>query len=247
MVAGKSGPPYRVSFYRETKVSKEAFYEALNATLTQWNITDVAVNKICYGGVSNLVQFLEGGRAWPVASKFVCPPAPVDFRVMRWTAAGAGQYPDTFGRTTAAGELVTDADITAAAGVGAGLSPAQLIGYGWWEDAVLVWAAAGAGQYPDTFGRTTASGELVTAADITAAADVGAGLSQAQLVGFGWWDVKVLRWTVAGAGQYPDTFGRTTVSGELVTAADITAAAGVGAGLSPAQLIGYGWWNISSV
>ena len=74
---------------------------------------------------------------------------------------------------------------------------------GWWEDAVLVWTADGAGKYPDTFGRTTVEGELVSAADIQAAAGVGAGLTPSMLVGYGWWQVKVMRWTAGGAGPYP--------------------------------------------
>jgi len=243
--AGKPGAPTYASFYRETKVSGEVFFEALTNTLADWNVSDVAVGKICYGGIDNLKQFLEGGRTWPVADKYECPAAPVVFRIMRWTATGAGKYPDTFGRTTIMGELVSAADISAAAGVGAGLSPSSLTGYGWWEDAVLVWTTTGAGKYPDTFGRTTVMGELVSAADISAAAGVGAGLSPSSLTGYGWWAVKVLRWTATGAGKYPDTFGRTTVNGELVTAADITAAASVGSGnLTPTVLIGYLWWEV---
>jgi len=89
-VAGRSGPPYRASFYRETKVSEQTFFEALQATLTDWNVSDNAVNTICYGGYDNLKQFLEGGRTWPVENKFECPSAPVTFRVMRWTDQGAG-------------------------------------------------------------------------------------------------------------------------------------------------------------
>lgn len=141
--------------------------------------------------------------------------------------------------------MVTTADIQAAAAIGAGLSPEELIGFGWWEDAVLRWTAGGAGQYPDTFGRVTTEGEAVTDADITAAAGVGAGLTPEALVGYAWWEVVTLRWTAAGAGQYPDTFGRVTVDGELVTLADIQAAGTVGAGLTWTELVGYGWWEIS--
>jgi hypothetical protein len=58
--------------------------------------------------------------------------------------------------------------------------------------------------------------------------------------------VKTLRWAPAGAGQYPDTFGRTTVEDEIVTLADITAAAGIGSGnLTPSTLVGYGWWVVT--
>ena len=103
---------------------------------------------------------------------------------MRWTEAGAGQFPDTFGRETVDGEMVTTEDIQAAAGVGAGLSPEDLIGFGWWEDAVLRWTASGAGQYPDTFGRETVENEAVTDADIQAASGVGAGLTPEALVGY---------------------------------------------------------------
>ena len=140
--------------------------------------------------------------------------------------------------------MVTTEDIQAAAGVGSGLSPEDLIGYGWWEDAVLRWTQNGAGQYPDTFGRLTVEHEAVTDADIQAAAGVGAGLTPEALVGYNWWEAVTLRWTSAGAGQYPEVYGRTTADDELVTLEDIQASLQVGAGLSWSELVAFGWWKI---
>ena len=119
--------------------------------MLNWShISDTAVAKICYGedrSIANLKSFLTGGTTWPREDKYECPAAPVTFRPMRWAAGGAGRYPDTFGRTTVAGELVSTDDLVAAANVGAGLTPDQLIAYGWWEPAQLVWGAGGAGMY----------------------------------------------------------------------------------------------------
>jgi len=48
-------------------------------------------------------------------------------------------------------------------------------------------------------------------------------LSPEALIGYQWWEVVTLRWTVNGAGQYPDVYGRTTVEDELVNLEDIQA------------------------
>lgn len=244
---GVSGAPYRASFYRERKVSESEFFAALDAQIAAYNITDAAVTRICFGetggdALANLKRFLEGGRSWPRESKYECPAQPIsNTAMMQWTATGAGKYPDTFGRNTTEGERVTDADIQAALGVGAGLTAEALIKYGWWKEASLIWLAAGAGKYPQTFGRNTTTNEFVTDSDVQAALGVGAGLSVDALIQYGWWGLRgPLRWTEAGAGRYPSTFGRETVAGELVQDTDIQAAAGVGAGLSVPALVGYG-------
>lgn len=249
MAGGVSGAPHRASFYRERKVSKSEFFAALEAQIVSYKITDAAVARICFGetgeeALANLKLFLEGGRSWPRDTKYECPAQPIlNSRAMRWTGTGAGQYPDTFGRNTTEGERVTDADIQAALGVGAGLTADALIGYGWWEDASLVWLAPGAGKYPDTFGRNTTANEFVTDADVQAALGVGSGLTTDALIEYGWWGLKgPLRWQEEGAGKYPQTFGRKTEAGELVHVSDIEAAANVGAGLTVPALINYGWW-----
>ena len=96
-----SGPPYRASFYRERKVSKEEFYQALDNQLAIYNVSDQAIGDICYGSdrnasVTNLLLFLEGGRTWPVGDKYECPTRPPKSNYC-WTQVGvdggSGYFP----------------------------------------------------------------------------------------------------------------------------------------------------------
>ena len=96
-----SGPPYRASFYRERKVSKEEFYQALEDQLAIYNVSDQAIGDICYGSdrnasVTNLLLFLEGGRTWPVGDKYECPTRPPKSNYC-WTQGGvdggSGYFP----------------------------------------------------------------------------------------------------------------------------------------------------------
>ena len=111
-----SGPPYRASFYRERKVSKEEFYQALDDQLAIYNVSDQAIGDICYGSdrnssVTNLLLFLEGGRTWPVGDKYECPTRPPKSNYC-WTQVGvdggSGYFPGIQVGDLVTGQIFSD-------------------------------------------------------------------------------------------------------------------------------------------
>merc|ERR1712008_354154 len=142
MTEGISGPPYRASFYRERKVSKEEFYQALDDQLR-----DQAIGDICYGSdrnasVTNLLLFLEGGRIWPVGDKYECPTRPPKSNYC-WTQGGvdggSGYFPGI-----QVGDLVTESQRAAAAGFG---GDDAMVEIGWWKATSLFWTQVGVDRF----------------------------------------------------------------------------------------------------
>lgn len=225
---GIAGAAYRASFYREKSVSQTDFFDELDSFLVQYDLTEAALKKLCYGAnkeeaIANLKLFLQGANTWPLADKYECPPQPL-FRQMAY-AVVSGNF--------AKNSLVCLAQQT-------GENADQKIAGAEWKPATLVFTAAGAtaGYFP---GKS--EGELVMQEDVNIVQNVNIALCAVTIPtasGFQWFEVKNLVWTDLGV----TTLSSASALGDPVTFDDRQEAKDTGNNFLWQKYVNDGYWKV---